>query len=136
MLLDQPIENIPGNELQNLMKNAILMAHGIALIRVQTIRNPLNPRRINAVHILKHNSYRTPVGLSWASTSFRARSSTDAVIPSRAGYPTATLASVNRHKALANYHLMSDTPENLDYTTVAAALDVAEAVARRLAAGD
>jgi hypothetical protein len=65
---------------------------------------------------------------------FRARSSTDSVIPSRAGYPTATLASVNRHKALSNYHLMSDTPENLDYTTVAAALDVAEAVARSLAA--
>ena len=65
---------------------------------------------------------------------FRARSSTDSVIPSRAGYPTATLASVNRHKALSNYHLMTDTPENLDYTTVAAALDVAEAVARSLAA--
>jgi hypothetical protein len=66
---------------------------------------------------------------------FRARSSTDAVIPSRAGYPTATLASVNRHKALANYHLMSDTPENLDYGTVTEALAVAETVARSLAAG-
>lgn len=66
---------------------------------------------------------------------FRARSSTDAVIPSRAGYPTATLSSVNRYKALANYHKMSDTPEHVDYATVTAALDVAEAVARRLAAG-
>jgi Zn-dependent M28 family amino/carboxypeptidase len=65
---------------------------------------------------------------------FRARSSTDAVIPSRAGYPTATLASVNRYKALANYHLMSDTPENVDYGTVSEALDVAEAVTRSLAA--
>src|SRR5579875_1955825 len=67
---------------------------------------------------------------------FRARSSTDAVIPSRAGYPTATLSSINRHKALANYHLMSDTPEHVDYETIAAAVDVAEAVARSLAAGD
>jgi hypothetical protein len=66
---------------------------------------------------------------------FRARSSTDAVIPSRAGYPTATLSSVNRYKALSNYHRMSDTPEQLDYATVTAALDVAEAVARALAAG-
>jgi hypothetical protein len=66
---------------------------------------------------------------------FRARSSTDAVIPSRAGYPTATLSSVNRYKALSNYHKMSDTPEHVDYVTVTAALDVAEAVARRLAAG-
>jgi Iap family predicted aminopeptidase len=64
----------------------------------------------------------------------RARNSTDAVLPSRAGYPTATLASVDRHKALANYHLMSDTPENLDYRTVEQALVVTEAVARELAA--
>jgi peptidase M28-like protein len=66
---------------------------------------------------------------------FRARSSTDAVIPSRAGYPTATLSSVNRHKALSNYHLMTDTPENLDYGTITEALDVAEALARSLAPG-
>ncbi len=64
---------------------------------------------------------------------FRARSSTDAVIPSRYGYPTATLSSVNRHKALSNYHLMSDTPENIDYGTIAEAVDVAEALARSLA---
>jgi Peptidase family M28 len=63
----------------------------------------------------------------------RARNSTDSVIPSRAGYPTATLASVDRYKALSNYHQMSDTPENVDYTTVLAALEVTEAVARELA---
>ena len=67
------------------------------------------------------------------SAGMRARNSTDAVLPSRAGYPTATLASVDRHKALANYHLMSDTPENLDYRTVEQALVVTEAVARDLA---
>jgi Zn-dependent M28 family amino/carboxypeptidase len=64
----------------------------------------------------------------------RARSSTDAVIPSRAGYPTATLASMNRYKALTNYHQMSDTPENVNYRTVLHALVVTEAVARELAA--
>jgi hypothetical protein len=63
----------------------------------------------------------------------RARNSTDSVIPSRAGYPTATLASVDRYKALSNYHQMSDTPENVDYTTVLAALEVTEALARELA---
>jgi hypothetical protein len=64
----------------------------------------------------------------------RARNSTDAVIPSRAGYPTATLASMNRYKALSNYHLMSDTPENVEYRTVRQALMLTEAVARELAA--
>jgi Zn-dependent M28 family amino/carboxypeptidase len=64
----------------------------------------------------------------------RARNSTDAVIPSRASYPTATLASMDRYKALSNYHQMTDTPENLDYTTVLHALVVSEATARELAA--
>ncbi|HET9094518.1 MAG TPA: M28 family peptidase [Solirubrobacteraceae bacterium] len=63
----------------------------------------------------------------------RARNSTDAVIPSHARYPTALLVSIDRHKALSNYHLPSDTPENIDYRTVAQALHVTEAVARELA---
>jgi Peptidase family M28 len=63
----------------------------------------------------------------------RARTSTDAVIPSRAGYPTATLGSMDRYKALSNYHKMSDTPQHIDYRTVRQALIVTEAVARELA---
>jgi Zn-dependent M28 family amino/carboxypeptidase len=63
----------------------------------------------------------------------RSRASTDAVIPSRAGYPTVTLASTDRYKALSNYHQMSDIPANLDYGTVFQALIVTEAVAARLA---
>jgi len=63
----------------------------------------------------------------------RARTTTDSLITDRAGYPTATLVSVNEFKALSHYHLMSDTPENLDYGTVGAATRLAEAVIRRLA---
>jgi hypothetical protein len=63
----------------------------------------------------------------------RGRVSTDAVLPMRAGYPTATLASMDRYKSLSNYHLMSDTPDNIDYRTVRQALTVTEALARRLA---
>jgi hypothetical protein len=63
----------------------------------------------------------------------RARNSTDAVVPSRAGFPTTTLASMDRYKALSNYHQMSDIPENIDYRTVRQALTVTEAVARELA---
>ncbi len=64
----------------------------------------------------------------------RTRNSTDAVIPSRAGYPTATLTSIDRYKSLSNYHKMSDVPENVDLRTVRHALTVTEAVARELAA--
>lgn len=49
---------------------------------------------------------------------YRARASTDSVIPSRVGYPTATLVSVTDWLSPANYHLPSDVPANLDYRTV------------------
>lgn len=63
----------------------------------------------------------------------RSRNSTDAVIMSRAGYPTACFSSIDRHKALSNYHQMSDTPDNVNYETVAHAVTVAESVVRELA---
>ena len=63
----------------------------------------------------------------------RSRFSTDSVVINRRGYANATFASIDRYKALSNYHLMSDTPENLDYRTVQHAVVVAEAVARELA---
>jgi hypothetical protein len=62
----------------------------------------------------------------------RSRASTDAVIPSRAGYPTATITSIDRYKMLSNYHKMSDTPEHVDYATVTQALLLSDAVAREL----
>jgi Zn-dependent M28 family amino/carboxypeptidase len=64
----------------------------------------------------------------------RARTSTDAVVPSHAGYPTATLASMTAWKGLSNYHKHTDTPENVDYGTVEQAATLAEAVVRELAA--
>jgi hypothetical protein len=64
----------------------------------------------------------------------RARSSTDAVVPSRAGYPTATLCSWEPDtKLLSNYHLMTDTADRVRYETVAEAVDVAVALAADLA---
>ena len=63
----------------------------------------------------------------------RSRNSTDAVIPSRAGYPTTTITSMDRYKALSNYHKMSDTPENVDFRTVTQALVLCEAVVHALA---
>lgn len=66
----------------------------------------------------------------------RARASTDSVIPSRAGYPTATLCSVDHVKAIPHYHLMSDTPEHVDFRTVQHALDLTEAVARALTSAE
>jgi hypothetical protein len=63
----------------------------------------------------------------------RSRNSTDGVVPSKLGHPTATVVSVDEQKLLPNYHLYSDLPENVDYDCVGDALRLAEAVARRLA---
>jgi hypothetical protein len=64
---------------------------------------------------------------------FRARASTDSVIPSRAGYPIVTLVSMTDWRALANYHLPSDVPANLDFGTVARATRLVYELARSLA---
>jgi hypothetical protein len=65
---------------------------------------------------------------------FRARASTDSVIPSRAGYAIATIVSMTEWRSPANYHLPSDVPANLDYASVADAarlvFDVAHALPR------
>lgn len=63
----------------------------------------------------------------------RSRNSTDGVVPNRAGYPTATLVSVDDHKLLPGYHLPTDVPETVDYTCVADAALLTEAVTRTLA---
>jgi Zn-dependent M28 family amino/carboxypeptidase len=64
---------------------------------------------------------------------FRARASTDSVIPSRAGYSTATLVSLTDWRSLANYHLPSDVPENLDYQTISNTVRLVYGVAWALA---
>lgn len=64
---------------------------------------------------------------------FRARASTDAVIPHRHGYPTANVTSINDYHHLTHYHLPSDTPENLHFETVVEGTRLAYAVVERLA---
>ena len=66
---------------------------------------------------------------------YRARSSTDSVIPSRAGYPTATVVSLTDWRMPSNYHLPSDIPENLDYGTIAGATRLVLAALLELASG-
>ena len=63
----------------------------------------------------------------------RARASTDAVVPNKAGYPTALLVSFDQDKLLSNYHQPTDVADNLDFGTVAACARVMDAVVRKLA---
>jgi Peptidase family M28 len=66
---------------------------------------------------------------------YRARASTDSIIPSRCGYPIATLVSMTDWRSPANYHLPSDVPANLDYGTVLEAVRLVYDLAGTLARG-
>jgi hypothetical protein len=64
--------------------------------------------------------------------NLRLRNATDAVFPLAAGYQCVSVASCNQWKNPSNYHWKTDTPENVDYGTVADAVRLSEAVIRRL----
>ena len=50
--------------------------------------------------------------------NLRFRNATDALIPLKAGYPTAMLGSVDEYKLPTNYHWPTDTADRVDYGTV------------------
>jgi hypothetical protein len=54
----------------------------------------------------------------------RTVAATDALIALRAGYPTCTLGGVDETKFPSNYHWPSDTPDNLDWSSVDGAVEV------------
>jgi hypothetical protein len=68
----------------------------------------------------------------WLFPNLRLRNATDGLIALKAGYPCACLGSVTDYKAPANYHWRTDTPENVDYGTMADGVRLCEAVVRRL----
>ncbi len=68
----------------------------------------------------------------WLFPDLRLRNATDGVYPLAAGYQCASLCSCTKIKQPANYHWPTDVPENVDYTTLADAIRLIEALVRRL----
>jgi len=64
--------------------------------------------------------------------NLRLRNATDGIFPLAAGYECASLCSCTELKQPANYHWPTDTPENVDYRTVADAVRLTDALVRRL----
>ncbi len=62
--------------------------------------------------------------------NLRLRNATDGLIALRAGYPTVTLGSVDEFKIPTNYHWPTDTPENVDLSTVADCARLVDRLAR------
>ncbi|HEY3192037.1 MAG TPA: M28 family peptidase [Solirubrobacterales bacterium] len=67
--------------------------------------------------------------------NLRLRNATDGIFPLAAGYQCVSVASCNQWKNPSNYHWKTDTPENVDYGTVADAIRLSEAVIRKLDEG-
>lgn len=63
-------------------------------------------------------------------TNLRTVAATDAIIALRAGYRVATLAAVDDRQLPANYHWPTDTPANLDWSSIRGAIAVCEAFVR------
>jgi hypothetical protein len=66
--------------------------------------------------------------------NLRTRAASDGLIALRAGYPSALLASVDRHNIPTHWHCPCDVADNVDFGTVRQAAALCTAVARRLAA--
>ena len=64
--------------------------------------------------------------------NLRIRNGTDGLEALAAGYPVVSICSCTEHKQPANYHWPNDLAENVDFVTVVEALDLAEAMVRRL----
>jgi hypothetical protein len=64
--------------------------------------------------------------------NLRIRNGTDGLEALAAGYPVVSICSCTEHKQPANYHWPNDLTENVDFVTVVEALDLAEAMVRRL----
>jgi len=60
----------------------------------------------------------------------RTVAATDALVALRRGYRAVTLASIDASKFPSNYHWPSDTPENLDWSTIERAFAVVERFVR------
>ena len=58
----QSIERVPGNMLQQTMKAAILVLHGVALLVSKNVAQRPDPSKINAVRHVQQN----PTGQPWA----------------------------------------------------------------------
>ena len=60
----------------------------------------------------------------------RTTAATDAIIPLRAGYSVATLASVDETKLPMNYHWPNDVPDALHWSTIESAITVCDRFVR------
>jgi hypothetical protein len=92
----------------------------------------LNLREYPAPSLALLDSTADELGIEMPFRDLRLRNATDGIFPLAAGYQCVSVASCNQWKNPTNYHWKTDTPENVDYGTVADAIRLSEAVIRKL----
>jgi hypothetical protein len=92
----------------------------------------LNLREYPAPSIELLDSMADELGIEMPFRNLRLRNATDGIFPLAAGYQCVSVASCNHWKNPSNYHWQTDTPDRVDYGTVADAVRLSEAVIRKL----
>jgi hypothetical protein len=92
----------------------------------------LSLREYPAASVELLDSTADELGIEMPFRDLRLRNATDGIFPLAAGYQCVSVASCNKWKNPSNYHWKTDTPENVDYKTVADAIRLGEAVIRKL----
>ena len=121
---DLPLEHTRVVCVESVGSPHLIVIEGEGMIRIEDY--PLQMRELLAAGARR-------AGLT-VGRGLRLGLATDGLIALRAGYPTATLASVTRYRFPANYHSQRDVPANVDFETVRRATAVCEAVVREVAA--
>ena len=92
----------------------------------------LNLREYPAESLELLDSTADELGIEMPFRELRLRNATDGIFPLAAGYQCVSVASCNEWKNPSNYHWKTDTPDRIDYGTVADAIELSEAVIRKL----
>jgi Peptidase family M28 len=92
----------------------------------------LNLREYPAASLELVDSTADELGIEMPFRDLRLRNATDGIFPLAAGYECVSVASCNEWKNPTNYHWKTDTPDRVDYGTVADAIRLSEAVVRKL----
>ena len=92
----------------------------------------LNLREYPAASLELLDSTADELGIEMPFRNLRLRNATDGIFPLAAGYQCVSVASCNQWKNPSNYHWRTDTPDQVDYGTVADAVRLSEAVIRKL----
>jgi hypothetical protein len=92
----------------------------------------LNLRDYPAASLELLDSTADELGIEMPFRDLRLRNATDGIFPLAAGYQCVSVASCNEWKNPTNYHWKTDTPDRVNYGTVADAIHLSEAVIRKL----